>query len=260
MVTTSLIIPSWKDPYLAKTIQSALDNFETDFEIIPVIDGYELEITLPDDKRVKPLFLKENGGMRNAINQGVKAAQGKYLMRSDEHVMFAPGFDRIITDTIQDNWIVDAKRYFLDPEKWEVMDVPPIIMERLIISERHNKFAALPWREMDNYVPIKPKQAMQGSCWVMPHAWWDSVIGELQEEGYGKLYQDSTEMTMKTWKAGGELMSNQNTWYAHKHRDFNRTHSYSNKLARQSWDYALAQWGDYYRGELQEKWKQQFST
>jgi hypothetical protein len=179
-------------------------------------------------------------------------------MRSDEHVMFAPGFDATILETIQPNWIVDAKRYFLDPVKWEVMDLEPVVMERLIISKNHNKFSGLTWREADNDVPIKRKQAMQGSCWVMPHAWWDSVIGELQEEGYGKLYQDSTEMTMKTWKAGGELMSNQTTWYAHKHRSFNRTHKYSNALSRQSWDYALAEWGDYYRDELKPLWQQQY--
>jgi glycosyltransferase involved in cell wall biosynthesis len=259
MVTTSLIIPSWKDPYLSKTIQSALDNFSTDFEIIPVIDGYKLEIDLPLDNRVKPLFLDSNGGMRNAINQGVKKAQGKYLIRSDEHIMFAPDFDKTIINTIQDNWIVDAKRYFLNPQKWEIIDLPAIVMEKLSISKKYNKFTSAAWVVQDNDIPIKPKQAMQGSCWVMPHAWWDNVIGELQEDGYGKLYQDSTEITMKTWKAGGELMSNQETWYAHKHRDFSRTHNYSKELSRQSWDYALAIWSDYYNGELKEKWIKQYS-
>jgi glycosyltransferase involved in cell wall biosynthesis len=254
----SIIIPSWKDPYLNNTIQSILDNFETDFEIIPVLDGYRQDVI--DHSRVKPLYLEKNGGMRNAINQGVKRAEGTYLMRTDEHCMFAKGFDKTILRTIQPNWIVDAKRYFLDPVKWEVMDVPPVIMERLVISKNHNKFSALVWREADNNIPIKPKQAMQGSCWVMPHAWWDSVIGELQEDGYGKLYQDSTEMTMKTWRAGGELMSNQETWYAHKHRSFSRTHNHSNKEARKSWDYALAQWGDYYKYELLPRWQIRYST
>ena len=256
MITLSIIIPSWKDPLLHKTIQSILDNFLTDYEIIPVLDGYDTEII--DHPRVKPLRLKENGGMRNAINQGVKVANGKYLMRADEHIKFAYGFDHTILSTIRDNWIVDAKRYFLDPEKWEVMDIPPIVMERLIIAKNHKKFASIPWREGDNDEPIKPKQAMQGSCWTMPHDWWDKVIGELQSEGYGTHYQDSTEMTMKTWKAGGELMSNQTTWYAHKHRTFPRTHGYPNKLARKSWDYALEQWGDYYRNELIPKWTEQY--
>jgi glycosyltransferase involved in cell wall biosynthesis len=254
----SVIIPSWKDPYLNRTIQSILNSFETEFEVIPVLDGYRQAVL--EDLRVKPVYLEENGGMRNAINQGIKHAQGEYLMRADEHIMFAKGFDRVILETIQPNWIVDTTRYFLDPEKWAVLDIDPVNMERLIISERHNKFSSVVWREKDDEVLVKPKQAMQGSFWCMPHAWWDSVIGELQTEGYGTHYQDSTEMTMKTWKAGGQLMLNQGTWYAHKHRSFNRTHSYSNKEARKSWDYSLSQWKDYYDNELLPKWTQQYST
>lgn len=257
MTNVSLIIPSYKDPYLHKTVQSALDNFVTDFEIIPVIDGYDLETPLVDDERVKPIFLEQNGGMRNAINQGVKAAQGKYIMRADEHVMFAPRFDEVITALIQDNWIVDAVRYFLDPVKWERMDKPPIVFEKLIISGNHNKFASLPWPERDDAMVdtmLAPTMAMQGSCWTMARSWWDSVIGELQTEGYGPLYQDSTEMQFKTWKAGGELMKNKMTWYAHKHRSFSRTHKYSNKEARKSWDYAREQWEDYYKDVIKPRW------
>jgi hypothetical protein len=32
-------------------------------------------------------------------------------------------------------------------------------------------------------------------------------------------------MVFKTWKAGGKLMLNKNTWHAHKHRSFARTHN-----------------------------------
>ena len=258
MKDVSIVIPVWKEPYLEKMVNSILETFVTDYEIIPVFDG--CENTLEDHDRIKPVVLKENVGMRGAINAGVAAAEGKYLMRGDGHIMFGNLFDKTIIENMEDNWIVDAKRYFLDPVKWKVMPDKPIVMERLIVSKRHNKFAALPWREMDNKVPIKPKQAFQGSFWCMSHDWWDTTIGELQEEGYGKLYQDSTEMSMKTWKAGGEVMSNQMTWYAHKHRSFNRTHSYPNHLSRACWDYALDTWGDFYQNELQEKWKQQYST
>jgi len=249
MIDLSIVIPVYKDPYVYPTMRGILEKFETNIEIIPVFDGCEPTLPVPDT-RVKPIFLEKQVGMRGAINAGVAKAKGKYLMRTDAHCVFGQGFDRIILETIEDNWIVDAKRYFLDPIKWEVMDKEPIEMERLIISERHNKFAAVPWRERDSATPIKPKMAMQGSVWVMPHNWWDDVIGELQVEGYGTLYQDSTEMTMKTWKAGGKLMLNSNTWYAHKERNFSRTHDYPNKLSRASWDYALDQWKDYYEEYL----------
>lgn len=253
----SVVIPCYKDKYVNPTMQSILDSFEGEFEIIPVLDG--VEVDLIKDTRIKPLLLPERKGMRNAINKGIEAARGEYLMRSDAHCMFAKGFDTTILKDIKDNWVVDAQRRFLDPVKWEQLPIQPIEMERLIISERHNKFSAIPWRERDNDIPIKPKMAMQGSVWVMPHAWWDKVIGHLEEDGYGTLYQDSTEMTMKTWQAGGELVLNKNTWYAHKHRDFNRTHDYPNKLSRASWDHALAVWGDYYHTVVEPRWKQPFS-
>lgn len=232
---------------------SIIDTFVGEFEIIPVLDGAEVELL--EHPSIKPLILPNRIGMRGAINAGVKKAAGEYLMRTDAHCMFGYEFDEIILRTIQPNWIVDAKRYFLNPETWTVMDTPPVEMERLIISGNHHKFASHTWPEMDDERLLKPKMAMQGSVWVMPHSWWDSVIGELQEEGYGTLYQDSTEMTMKTWRAGGELMLNTETWYAHKHRDFNRTHDYPNELSRKSWDYAREQWEPYYRNEVLPRWK-----
>ncbi len=251
----SCIIPVYKDKYVNPTMQSILNNFTTDFEIIPVLDGYD--VPLIEHPRIKPIRLKDRVGMRGAINAGVRAAEGTYLMRSDAHCMFAKGFDFYMTVHMQPNWIMDATRHFLDPVKWQVIDtLEPIGMERLIISERHNKFAASPWRERDDVRSLKPKMAMQGSVWVMPHSWWDQTIKELQVEGYGTLYQDSTEMVMKTWKAGGELMLNTLTWYAHKHREFNRTHDYPNKLSRSSWDYALNTWGEYFRTVVEPRWTQ----
>ena len=256
MKDLSIIIPSYKDPFLHKTIRDILEHFETDYEIIPVLDGYTPDEPIVDNPDVKPVYLKENVGMRGAINAGVRAATGKYLMRTDEHCMFATGFDSTILDTIQDNWIVDAKRYFLDPHKWEVMDKEPVLFEKLIIDKRYPKFAALPWREKDEElkdVLLAPKMALQGSVWVMPHSWWDSVIGELDSNGYGPLYQDTTEMLMKTWKAGGQLMLNKETWYAHKHRDFNRSHQFPISKGQESWDFALQTWGDYYQ-EIRKSW------
>jgi hypothetical protein len=102
---------------------------------------------------------------------------------------------------------------------------------------------------------IDETMAMQGSMWVMPHKWWDDVIGELQTEGYGPLYQDSHEMVFKTWKAGGKLMLNKNTWFAHKHRSFSRTHNYGTAEAAPGWKYSLDTWKDYYLNEIKPKWK-----
>jgi len=96
---------------------------------------------------------------------------------------------------------------------------------------------------------------MQGSCWFMPRSWWDKVVVELDSSGFGSHYQDQLEMVFKTWQAGGRLMVNKNTWFAHKHRKFSRTHHYSNEKARASWDHGLKTHGAYYEDVIRPKWK-----
>jgi glycosyltransferase involved in cell wall biosynthesis len=256
----SVIIPSHNDVYLHKTIDSLLNNAVGDIEIIPVIDGYTPKQDFLADPRIKPVYHPYNMGMREAINTGVRIATGDFVMRTDEHCMFGERFDAIILDTIQPNWIVVPRRYFLDPVKWEVINTPPVDYEKLKIInyDRGRKFSGIPWKnrtEERKDTMIDETMAMQGSCWFMPHKWWDEVIGHLDSEGYGTLYQDSHEMVFKTWQAGGKLMVNKNTWYAHKHRDFPRTHGYGGELSDKSFAHSLAVWEPYYREVVRKEWQ-----
>jgi len=257
----SIIIPSYKDPYLWKTVNELLTKSELgdELEIIAVFDGYWPDTTV-EDKRVKYIHLGRNRGMRDAINAGVSIATGEFLMRTDEHCMFDQGFDRKMVEVCQENWILTATRYFLDPVKWERMDLPPVIHEKLKIREGR-KFEGQFWRTLDAKLkdePISETMSMQGSCWVMPKKWWDTVIKELQTEGYGPLIQDSHEMVFKTWKAGGKLMVNKETWFAHKHVSFTRTHQDGTKenpaRNEEGYAYALSIWKDYYEQEIVPKW------
>lgn len=254
----SVIIPSYKDPFVHKTIESILENSETELEIIVILDGYTPEKQITTDPRVRTIHLYKNRGMREAINAGVAMASGEYLMRTDEHCMFAKGFDRIILESIKDNEIMTPRRYFLDVEKWEVMsDIPPVDYEKLVIDPHHKKFSGQRWSKRAKewkYLQIDETMMIQGSCWFMKRSWWDEVVGELQTEGYGELYQDQLEMIFKTWKAGGKVMVNKNTWFAHKHRKFSRTHHYSGAKSRASWDYSLETWGEYYKNVIVPKW------
>jgi len=249
----SVIIPSFKDPLLHKTIDSLLQNAEGEIEVIAVLDGFWTKVV--DDPRVRVLHLGKNRGMRDAINAGVAVSRGEYLMRTDEHCIFAKGFDKVLTESCESNWIITARRHFLDPIKWEVMDIPPVDHEILGVQTmgEGRKFVGLPKPGNDDLL-IEESQAMQGSMWVMPRKWWDKVIGELQSEGYGTHLQDSHEMVFKTWKAGGKLMVNKNTWFAHKHVSFPRTHNYGGELAEKSVKYSYDTWIDYYK-ELKKIWK-----
>jgi glycosyltransferase involved in cell wall biosynthesis len=257
--TLSIVIPSHNDLYLHRTIASLLDNSEGEIEIVVVLDGYDPTSPIIGDPRVRIIRHGRNLGMREAINTGVAASRGQYIMRVDEHCMFSPGYDRLLLEEIEDNWIVTPRRYFLDPVKWEVIGDKFIDYEKLLIITKpsgRRKFSAVEWwsrgRER-RHLSIDETMAMQGSCWVMSRKWWDSVIVRLDSEGYGTLYQDTTEMLFKTWAAGGKLMLNKNTWYAHKHRNFNRTHDYPGELADASFRFALEKHGEEYE-RVRAKW------
>lgn len=263
-ILMSCILPSYKDPLLHKTIDSILENSglpDNEIEVIPVLDGYTPETPIKKDDRIKVVSLGQNVGMRRAINAGVRTSRGRYILRADEHNMFGDRFGLILTSQCQPDWIVTPRRYFLDPVKWEVMDIPPVdYMELRIVrvSDTIRKFSGVD-KPGDPNQPIQESMAMQGSCWLMERAWWDRIIGELQNEGYGPHYQDSHEMVFKTWKAGGKLMVNKNTWHAHKHRDFPRTHSNGTKENPSNneacWTYSLSQWEEYFTKEILPKWQ-----
>jgi hypothetical protein len=182
-------------------------------------------------------------------------------MRTDEHATFGNNYDLILCRDCQPNWIITPRRYFLDPEKWEVMDIPPVDFMKLKIQNCGNGIRKFSGVESpgDSTQILQETMAMQGSCWLMHRKWWDEVIGELQNEGYGPHYQDSHEMVFKTWKTGGKLVVDKNTWHAHKHRDFPRTHNNGTpenpSKNEECWTYSLKVWEEYFTKEILPKWE-----
>ncbi len=258
----SVIVPDYKDPLLHKTIDSLLDNSELgdQLEVVAVLDGCWSTIPFRKDDRLVIVHLGKNRGMREAINAGISISRGEFIMRTDEHCMFSKGYDRVLTESCHHDWIMCGTQYYLDPEKWERMDIPPANHQKLVI-QGGVKFAGHRWPERDELTKDKmtsQTMAMQGSVWCMSRHWWDKVIGKLQTEGYGPLIQDSHEMTFKTWKAGGKLVLNRGWWFAHKHRDFKRTHNNGTKEnpanCDQGYKYALDVWREYYEKEVVPKW------
>lgn len=258
----SVIIPSYKDPYLHKTIDSLLENSEGEIEIVVVLDGYWPETPIKEDKRIKIVHLGKNRGMRGAINAGVLVSKGEFLMRVDEHQIFGKGYDVILTKDCEENWIVTPRRFFLDPVKWEVMDIPPVDYCDLVIAGdgEGRKFTGLTnskIAEERKDIMIDETFSMQGSCWIMRRSWWDKIIKELDTETYGPLNFDSHEMVFKTWQAGGKLIVNKNTWHCHKHRSFKRSHNNGTKENPANTTRCFANsiriWNDYYN-ELKQNY------
>jgi GT2 family glycosyltransferase len=256
----SVIIPSYKDPLVHKTIDDLLNKATGEIEIIVVLDGYWPDQPIIEHPRVKVLHLGKNRGMRGAINAGVLISRGGYIMRVDEHQIFGEGYDTILKESCRPHYIVTPRRYFLDAKEWKIMDeLPPVDYMKLEVVNygRGKKFSGTGWPRRTikrKRALVDSTMAMQGSCWLMRRSWWDEVIGELQSEGYGTHYQDSHEMVFKTWQAGGHLMVNKNTWHAHRHRKFPRTHSYGGAVADACFKYSLDTWKDYYEKEVVPQW------
>lgn len=241
---------------MPKTVRSLLDNSDIgrSLEIIVVLDGYEPDFELVIDPRVR-YIRQDNTGMRGAINRGVKESRGEYIARFDEHIDVCADWASILLNDITETDIWTGLRFFLNPVDWVVMDKYPVMAEKLIIDKNRNKFAGVKCKKPDG--DIFEVTAMQGSFWIMSRKHWDSVIGELQTEGYGPLYQDSIEMIFKTWKNGGRLMRNNKMWYAHKDRSFSRTHNINADESQMSFDYSRELWKDDFE-KYKKIWHQKF--
>lgn len=273
-IKLSCILPSYHDKYNKNTVESLLKNSELGegLEVIVVQDGYWMPLEwVVNDPRVRYVHLGANRGMRGAINSGIAIARGEFFMRSDEHVLFGPGYDRILTETCKENEVTTARRFFLNPEKWEIMQEKGYVdYEKLTIqnvSEGVRKFSGKPWPERTEKrkdVMLDETEAMQGSMWIANRAFFLKTVGELKTEDFGPLIQDSVEVCMQYWKAGGKLLLNKNTFFAHKHRDFKRTHNNGSPENPAQYDkgykHALDLWEDYYVNELRPRWDKQYAS
>jgi len=222
----SVIIPSYHDHLLQPTIDSLLENSEGVIEIIPVLDGYLPEVPLKKVFQVKPVYLKENRGMRGAMNAGLCASNGDFIMKSDSHCMFAPGYDVELTKSCADNWLMIPRRYSLDDDNWKRNDARPIYdyhYFRFPSDSRYgHSLSVVPCshrssRRKDPKYNIDDTMTFQGSCWFANKRYFMDHVGFLDDrvETYGTFAGDQPEIGLKYWLNGGETKVNKNTWYAH---------------------------------------------
>lgn len=94
MTKVSIIVPVYNvEKYVKKCIKSLMNQTLKEIEIIVVDDGSTdnsisiIEKVAKDDERIK-IFHKENGGLSDARNYGLKKAKGKYIafLDSDDYV------------------------------------------------------------------------------------------------------------------------------------------------------------------------------
>jgi glycosyltransferase involved in cell wall biosynthesis len=88
----SIILPVYNvEKYIAKSIQSVLNQTYTYFELLVVIDGSpdnskQIAVSFSDERIT--IYEKENGGLSDARNYGLERAKGEYIyfMDSDDWI------------------------------------------------------------------------------------------------------------------------------------------------------------------------------
>ncbi len=225
----SIVVPSRNELFLNATIRDVLYKAIGEIEIFPVLDGYEpLPDEMIDDPRVHYIHLAptREAKKRQAINQAVAIASGKYLMCLDAHCMLGPGFDGILIADHQENWVSIPRRHRLDAENWQTQiqsdDRPPIDYEYFMYPGKvgKNGLHGFKWdaRTLARAnVLIDDTLTCQGSCWMMTKAHFERM-GFMQIEGYTGWGQEAEEIGLTTRLHGGRMVTNKRTWYAHLHK------------------------------------------
>lgn len=214
----SVVIPARNEQYLSKTIDGLLTNSSGNIEIIAVLDGYWPKYEeLSFDKRVNYIHFTDARGMRNGINKAVDLANGRYILKTDAHCLWAKGYDQVLKESHQENWVVVPRRYSLDKETWTNKNKPPV--DYMYLSkDLHGR----EWTDKNAITETLPKiddlMSSQGSAWFMTKDYYNS-LDLLDESKYGSFWQEFQEIGLKCWLSGGEVKINKNTWYSHLHKD-----------------------------------------
>jgi glycosyltransferase involved in cell wall biosynthesis len=223
----SCILPAHKEPYLQKTLDSFLGTSELgeQVEAIVVWDGTEFEESVKDDTRVKIVRLDKNLGMRAAINAGIEAAQGEFIMKLDAHCIVGLGFDRIMVENCAENWVLTPRKYSLNDELWERDLVyrpfkDSYYLEFPVLGR--NGYGLAPatcrqWRRHIGNGDILDTMGFEGSCWIANKNYFMNCVGYLDDRPttYGKFHSESMEIGLNYWLGGGEVKVITTTWYAH---------------------------------------------
>ncbi len=242
VIIPSRNIPSW--PYLQKTIDSLFDNASGEIEVIVLLDGFIPNPPITPRKNLIIIHHPESIGMRQSINEGATLAKGKFIVKVDDHVIFEKGYDKILTENCEDDWLCVPSRYSLDGEKWlagendfkKMVKYGPIQYDFLCYpyskdpqfgygfhgkkfhGDRGYTGGYFDREKARKDIPIDEIIAFQGSCWLTSRDLFFK-IGCMQVEGFGGFAQEAQELTFKVWLSGGSCKVIKQAEYAHLHKN-----------------------------------------
>lgn len=230
----SIIIPSWNEKELAKTVDDVFAKFTGDFEVIVVQDGPPYTPLKERDRLF--IYYDKHRGLRPSMNKAASLSSGKYLIKVDAHCLFQEGINEILEKDCDIDWVSIPRCYPIERMDWKPLKSEWVDYFYLSCPWTHPKFFQMQscfWisktMEKKDILPIDDIMTFQGSMWFMHKDYWDKHIGGVFEKGFGK-YAEHQEIGFKTWLGGGRVIINKNTWFAHDHRN-NRQRGYFRSIA-----------------------------
>jgi len=255
MAKVSIIIPARaeKMEYLSRTISSIYYNATGDYEVIVGLNGPPYHDALfevfPDVITVK---FPRDVGIKNNINTLCAMAEGKYIYKSDAHCAFGKGFDEILQADMQEDWIVMPRFYVLNGETWKWQDdrhYDYFYLSCPFTDPRGFRFkAGGHWPERTAERENKPElmidetPQIHGSGWFITKKHYFELGGFpcIDPEGHA---QEPIWLALKNWLAGGKVMVNKKTWYAHLHQSNEvKGYHFTKEQERVSYDLAANYW------------------
>ena len=253
-----IVIPGRNEKFMNQTILDILEKAEGSVQVFPVLDGCSKEYLdsyeFIDDPRVFYVQFANMGKTtkRAGINLMVQLTDAKYVMSADGHCMFEKGFDTVLKESSESNWIQVPRRHRLDAENWSLQiqsdNRPPIDYEYIMfrpLASDDNSIHGFKWNEKAiarEDVEIDDIITFQGSCWFMEKEWYEKChFMDMKYCGWG---QEAEELSFETWRQGGRVVVNKKTWYAHLHKGttYGRMYYMSRRENRSSYAYAYNLW------------------
>ena len=224
MAKVSVLVPSRGERFLQRTIDDVLAKATGEIEIIPILDGDLPAVPLMAHPLVRVLSFPKGIGLRAAVNAGVEAATGEYVLKLDAHCAIAPGFDEALQASCDDDWVVVPRRYSLDVDTWGIYKARPSVdYEYLLFPYRDMaKGTRLgnTWferRQERQGVALDDDPCFQGSAYFFTKRHFQRM-GPYRPDLFTNFMLESEELTNKTWLSGGRVVVNKMTWYAHLHK------------------------------------------
>lgn len=250
----NIIIPSKNEVFLKKTIQDVLAKSVTDIHIYPVLDGYEPDDGLVEDKKVTYIRLPKTwySKKRQGINLVVNSYKSDYVMSLDAHCMLDYGWDEILTKNLNENEVVVPRRNRLDAKNWCIQPQsdtrPPIDYEYIMWPLKFDPigFHGFKWdeRTLSRWnIPIDETMEIQGSMWLMYKTWFQKC-GFMKIDGYTGWGSEGEEIVFTTYKNDGKVIINKKTSYSHLHKgkEYGRMYFLPKAETRASYLYAYDFW------------------